>query len=90
MRRRHCWSKFSIFSQSRWISILPAEVHDSRQERLRVQEAIEHLFKPEAFAAIDVHPLVPSDEVISNLLLPLAQELGIGNAVREEEEWEGG
>ena len=69
-------------------TIIPAEIHDSRKKGLRVQESIEHLLKPESFAAVHIQFLVPGNKVIANLLLTLCQELSIGNAIRKEKVWE--
>ena len=67
---------------------LPAEVHEAREERLGVDQTLDHLLPSNALVVIDVDPLVAGNEVVCDLLIAFVQEVGLSNAIGQEKEWD--
>ena len=65
---------------------LPAEVHDARQEGFWVTKTLEHLLESNALILINVKPLIPRNEVVSDLLLAFIEEFSLSDGVRQEKE----
>lgn len=65
---------------------IPAEIHDPRNERLRVLEAVEHLLEPQPLLFADVQPLIAGHEMRGYLLLTFVQERRLCNTVGQEKE----
>ena len=63
-------------------AFLHAEVHQTRNERLWILERFQHLLDSEALVLVYIKSLVATDHMVTDLLVTLAKEASLSNAVR--------
>ena len=65
---------------------LPTKITQRRNPRLRIPDPLPQLFDSHTLLLINVDPLVPRRHVQRHFLLPIVEELGFHDTIRDQEQ----